>query len=429
MQSSGRFAFCWASRDVAALGNGIFIIGLLAWSYHLEESATLVSIMVVALLLPPFLLSPVAERLVFGRRAYPIALASQLAAIFALLPLLGINAAPDLRLVLTMAFALAIPMAFLKASRRVLVPALAGERVVAVEKGLITTRLVTMIVGPTAGSFFYSSSNHGSTGFTSCVTAAIIAMALSTILLLFARPTTPAWPSFETRSLTKQLIELQKGLTYCWRRPALRTVAAIQLFASLLIGGLVVVQVALMVWGASASADSLGFILAAQGIGIALVTLGNRFLIGQLFAYSRIAIGLGLVAAGCFSFVILGSLQGAVLSSLVIGLGLGLTGLALTSLISELATEEIARPVWKGLDLAMGAAVVLSVTFLGRITDLLGPRYTFVAVAILIAALALYAFGAMPNPDTQQENKESTHPLADTLYYAGSGVPTGTPLG
>lgn len=430
MPSPGRFAFYWASRDVAALGNGIFIVGILAWSYHLEESATLVSVVLLALILPPFLLSPLADHLVSRRIAYPVAIASQLAAILALLPLLGAGSNPDLRLVLVMSFTLALLTAFIKASRRVLLPAFIGEKVVTAQKALVTTRLVTMIAGPAAGTIIYSSSNYGSTGFSSCVTGAMVAISLSTALLLFARPVGATWPSFDSRSLVKQLAELQKGLVYCWQRPELRSVATIQLLAALLIGGLVVVQVALMVWGAFTSADSLGFVLAAQGVGIALVALGNRYLLGQLLPYSRVATGFGLIAVGCFGFAITGSLKGSVASGLVVGLGLGLSGLALTSLISKLATEEVARPVWRGLDLAISAAVILSAAFFGRITDLFGPRYTIIVVAILLAVLALYAFGAVPDPDTRKGDSDITHPVADTLYHdVGSGVPTGTPLG
>ncbi len=208
----------------------------------------------------------------------------------------------------------------------------------------------------------------------------------------------------------------------------LRTVASIQLLTALLIGGLVVVQVTLMVWGAFTSADSLGIVLAAQGLGMAITTLGNRFLFGQLYAHSRIAIGLGLVAGGCFSFGITNSLTGSVISGLVTGSGLGISGLALISLLGKFTDAEIADPVRMGLDLVRSATVILSVTFLGRITDHVGPRYTIVLLAILLVVLALCAFGIAPAMDIR-EGEESTYPVSDLSNNIEYGMPTGMPLG
>ncbi|MGI5835670.1 MAG: MFS transporter [Chloroflexota bacterium] len=429
MTLSSRFICYWASRDIATLGSCIFAIGLLAWGYHLEESATLVSIIVMALILPPFLLSPLADRLVSGKQAYPIALVAQCSTTLLLLPLLRVKAASDLRLVLVIGLALGISAAFIKASRKTMLPALAGEKATVPDTGLITTRSATMIVGPAAGTVIYNSSYSGSTGFSACVVATIITLAISTALLIFARPTAPNPTSIEKGSFAKQLAEIQKGLIYIWRWPALRTAAAIRLLAALAIGGLVVVQVALMVWGAFTSADNLGYVLAAQGLGIAIATLGNSFLRNQLAIHSRIAIGFGLTAAGGFGFAITSSLNGSILSGVAIGLGLGLAGLALTSLIGLLTKDEMAKPVRMGLDLAGSAAVLLSVTSIGRITDTVGPRFSIVLIAILLAVLALCAFGAAPDLGLEEGDKESTRSAADSLYDIECGVPAGTLLG
>lgn len=429
MPSSSGFASFWASRDVAALGNAILLVGLLAWGYHAEESATVVSILVVATLLPPFLLKPLADRLVFGRRAYPVALVAQLAIIAALFPLLGATTPADLWLVLVMVFVAAIPSAFLKATRRAMLPALAGEGLAAAEKALSNTRLVSMVAGPAVGTLLYSSASQGTTGFSTCVMGAIVALTLSTALLLLARPPQPAPAVAETRSLGSALAGLQKGLRHVWRHPALRTVATVQLTAALLTGGLAILQVALMIWGVHTSAENVGTVLAAQGAGMAVAAFGRGFLKKHFLASTRVATGLGLIASGGFGFAIAQSLNGAVACGLAIGLGLGMLGPALTSLVGSLSAEEWARPVSEGLAFAVGAAVILSATFLGRLTDTLGPRYAIVLLAVLLAVLALYSFGAVPDPEAADPEKEAAHLTPDMLYDVGSGIPTGTTLG
>ena len=426
MPSSRAFYFYWASKDIAGLGNGILFVAIVTLGYQVEESATIASILVVAMLLPPFILTPLADRFVYGRRAYPTALIASLAFIAALLPLTAVATTAQLRLVLTATFAAAIPAAFLKSARKAMLPALVDDGLdkyqkstgdtpespglpqgrtttclAAAEEALNTTRLITLIAGPAAGSYLYGAANFGAAGFSTCAIAAIIALSVSALLLIFSRPSPAAWHPFKPQPLAVKLAELQKGLVYTWQLPALRTVATIQLAAALLVGGVVVVQVALMVWAVFTTAENLGLVLAAQGLGLAIATLGNRFIRNCALDDTRIAIGLGLIAAGGFSFAVSTSLNGAIASGLAIGLGFGISDLTISSIIRKFPPEEMAEPVWKGLDFARNGAMILSATCLGRMADLIGPRYSIVLISILLAVLALFSFGTMPNQDTQ----------------------------
>ena len=236
MPLSRAFYFYWASKDVAGLGNSILFVALVTLGYQVEESTTIASIIVVAMLLPPFLLTPLVDRFVYGRRAYPTTLIASLAVIAALLPLTTVATTAQLKLVLAATFAAAIPAAFLKSARKAMLPTIIGNELAAAEKALDTTRIITLIVGPAAGAYLFGSANFGAAGFSTCAIAAIIALSVSTVLLIFSRPSPVDWPPFQPQPLAVKLAELQKGLVYTWQLPALRTVATIHLGAALLVG-------------------------------------------------------------------------------------------------------------------------------------------------------------------------------------------------
>ena len=384
------FGALWAARSLAALGDCILLIGLLAWSYRVQESATVVGILVTAQLLPPFLLKSAAMRLVGGARIMPAALVSQLLQGIALLPLLTVKSDDALPLVLVVALLAAIPSPFLQASQQAQLRALMrGDRLAAAEQAFANTRLITLIVGPAAGTAFYLVSGLGGTAV-----AALVAFLVSLGLLVVAGPP-PASENSAAPSPSASPAALQRGLIYTLRYPPLRTVAVLRLLTALVVGGLLVAQVAFTVWGIFMGSEYVGLILAGQGLGMAGGSVARRPIDSRFPPGARVATSLGLVASAGFAFTLSSSITFAVPFAAAMGFGFGLLIHSLDSLAAIHSPERLRSSVSAGLGMATEAAVLLSAIAMGPLTDLLTPRLAITLASVILSVLALYAFGAV----------------------------------
>lgn len=386
------FAGLWVAKDVAALGDGILLVALLGWSYRLLESATVVSILMVGMLLPPFLLKPLAGRMVHRGGAQAAGVVAQLLRATALIPLLDVGTSGNLPLVMVVAFVAAIPSAFVRASQDSLLRALVkGDHLPAAQKAFSNTRLLVLAVGPALGTALY-----GVSGLYGTTLAVLATLALSTLALLLARP-----PAGEHSAEAPAIgpAALQQGLLCALRHPHLQAVAVVQLGTALFTGGLMVALVAFTVWGIFVTPDSVGLILAAQGLGAVVASvLWNR--IGHRLApSSSIATALGIVAASSFAFALTSSMDGAIPFSVAMGFGLGLLAAGVDSLVATHSTPRQRPTLLAGLDMATASAILLSAIALGPISDLMTPRLTIALAAVLLSVLGLYAFGAISDPD------------------------------
>lgn len=410
-QSLRAFASLWAAGDLCVLGDWILLVALLAWSYQTRESAAVVSLLVVGQLLPPFLLKPLAGLAANGRRSQPIAIAAHLLRGAALLPLLTVKSGDDLPLVLVVALLAAIPSAFLRASHESLLRSLVGlDHQPAAERALSNTRLLTLVIGPAAGTALF-----GIAGLHSATTASLATLLLSAMLLLLARPAPSAAASTQEPATERVgLRDLQRGLIYGLRYPPLRTLATLRLVVALVTGGLVVVQVAFMIWGIFVSAENVGLVLAAQGLGIVAGSAAHPFAARRFPASTLVAAALGLVASGIFGFALSDSMTGGVPTSVVAGFGFGVLTPCLVSLVAKHSPEQLQRSVSTGLEVAAEAAILLSTIALGPLADLMSPRFTLVLASVILSVLALYAFGSVPEGRSPEQQDA----------HLGSGAPS-----
>lgn len=386
------FGGLWVARDVAALGDSILLVALLCWSYQLQESATTASILVVAMLLPPFLLRPLAPKLVSRGSARVVGAAGQLLRAAALTPLLGVGVGVNQQLVLSVAFVAAIPSALVQAAHETSLRALVKtEHLPAAQKALSRTRLLALAAGPAAGTALY-----GASGLDGATLAVLAALAVSAVGLAVARP------PVATDSSGDQAIgpaDLQRGLLLALRHPSLRTVAVVQMWTALSTGGLAVVMVAFTVWGVYATSENVGLLLAAMGLGaVAASLVWDRF--GHLFLPSHsIATAIGIAATSGFALSLTSSMNEAAPFCVATGFGLRLLGAGVDALLAAHSTPEQRPALLAGLDMATSTACILSAVAMGPLCDLMTPRLTLVLACILLSVLGLYAFASVANPD------------------------------
>ena len=414
--TSRSFGALEAAGVLASMGDGILLVGLLAWSYSAREHATIIGALMGARLLPPLLLRPAAG-LLRGRRALPVALTAQLLQGIALLPLLSVRSDNALPLVLQVVLLTAILAAFFQPSRKELLRVLPPVGHPAAEKAFANAGLLTLTVGPTAGTALYSTF-----GLQGTVVAALVTTLGSLGLLAAVGPSLLArgWRDGQTRIGG----DGEMGAESCFLRPrdgaettqdpglstqgrALRTQAPpprtsgiLRPAVALVTAGLPVAQVAFTVWGLFRSPEYVGLILAGQGLGMGMATLaypsvGRRTAPGTLVPAS-----LGIAASACFAFSLAGDLPAAVLPAVAIGFGLSLPTSGPHTLPGTYSREGLRSPLSAGLDVVTEAAGLLSVLAMGPLVDLLSPRLAMVLVSVILWVLALYAFGGVADEES-----------------------------
>lgn len=396
-------AALWAARDISSVANWAILVSLLAWTYQGEEKAALLSILLLGQMLPPFLLGPLAPLAVSDRNARAVAVAAPIVRAAALFPLLGVGSEADLPVVLTAVLLAAVPVAFGRsAQERLLRATVPPGRLGAAERAFSVTSFLALTVGAATGSAVY-----GMAGLQGSTVVALAGLVASAALLLLARPST-ATPVEARPTIRASLAGLQRGLIFCLSDPSLQAVAGIRLSMALVAGGLVVAQVAFMVWGLTRTPDNIGIILAAQGLGTLVGTAAYGLGRDRFPSSTLVSTGVGLAASAQFGFAISGSLNAATLFAFAMGLGAGTSTVALTSLVAMRAPEEMRHPSSRGLDLAAEAATLLSVIATGPLADSITPRFTILISGIVLAVASLYAFGAVA--DQEAPASESAGP-------------------
>lgn len=398
----------WFARDLAALGNAIFLVGLLAFVYAMDEKATSVSLLLAAQLIPLFIGIPLARAVANGRFAQVVGVASLLARAAALWPLLSVSSSSDWPAVITSAGTAAFFLAFSRVSFDLLRGRVrdAGLSSLA-ETAFSTTTLLAMAVGAVGGVYLYWAGGLFATTMTA-MGAMVVAAAYLAIGRL-GRPTARE-PGV---GLKAAFSRLGRGIAALLADPRLGTVGAIYLVAQLLTGGVVAVLVNHVTWGLFVTADNLGLILGALLAGVLLGVVWHRLAGDRPAPSTVVTTALALVSGGIFAFSISSTLQAGLASSAAVGAGLGLLEASTGGLVAALIPDKARRSHARAALATAGSLLALaSMIVLGPIADAITSRVTLLAVTILLATLSLYAFGATPDPERPATGPDEAAPEA-----------------
>lgn len=388
----------WLARDVAAIGNWILFLSLLAFLFTFTDSPSVAGSMFLLWLLPGFLLGPIVQRFVTWRNAPAFGITAQLMRATLVLPLFFLDESDGSQPVLILALVAGLTAPFAQAAHRALLHAvLPASQRAAAETALRTTWMVTSAVGPGLAYVLY-----GVSGLRSAATGVLVAQLIAAGLLLYSRPSRAvAGSGPEVRSV---FAPVPLGLVDAFSRPAARLIAAVEVIAALVAGGLVVLEAAYTTNGLFVSIENLSVILATQGLGI---TVGGFFhyRLGRKFTPSTlVAAGLALVGGGEIGLgVSTGLVAGAGLAC-AIGAGIGIIGLSLSDLGSQAVNSEgLEKSGGRGTAILVEGAALLSIAAAGPLSEALTPRFALVLGGVLLIVLALYCFGSIPEPDPQDE--------------------------
>jgi hypothetical protein len=392
------FGLLWAAVDLSAMGGWLLLCALAAWSYDGRESASTTGIVLLAWFFPAFALRPIANAIVNRRNGKPIAVLSLLVRAVALLPLLnagGNEVTSNLFLALLLSSA-ALP--FAEASFGPLLRSLmVGRQLAAAESAMGNGRLFAMIAGGAAAAGIYLTGQ-----LQLAVPIGIAAIALSAALLLLAG--FPKAGGDKESGRSGGPVTLQRGLLLAFRHPSLQGASAVKVIAALATGGLLIPQVAYMVWGLFTSPGYIGLVVAGQGAGMLMTQAAGKSLAGRYPRNAVAAVALLLMAGGTFAFTMTRTIEIAMAFGLVIGIGIGLFATRLSNLQSG-QPEGTAPAADAGVAWAAEAAALLSIIAVGPLTDALAPRLALAIPAVILATLSLFAFGAVV------DSEESSGPV------------------
>jgi hypothetical protein len=387
------FGRLWLVRDVAALGEWILFIGFIAYLGVFTDSPRTITILVLTQLVPPFLLGPVVRRVITWRNAVAFGITAYLMRATILLPLFLIQREEGVQPILVIATIAAVTSTFSSASQAALLgAAIPRPRRNEVARALFYTSLLAATVGPALGLVVNGVAGLQSIGIASMVTALVAGALLFTAREVSPQDETGTAPLEPPAAFGP----LPVGIVEAFRSPGLQQVAATQVLAALLAGGLVVVQVAFMTTGLTVGIENVAVVLAGQGFGALIGAFGySRF--GSRYTLSDlVATGLALMGAGEFGLAVSSSVPAGAAMAGVIGLGAGLLAASLSEWGSRTLRIDESRPPRFGVSMAVQSAAILSTQAAGPLCESISARFTLVLSGILLSTLALYAFGALP---------------------------------
>lgn len=414
------FLGLWIAGDLYALANWILLVVLLTWVYQQDELALHAGLLLAARLAPPLILGLVARPLVDRENSRMVAIAGHFLTALPLFSLLSIRPEGGLQMAILIALLAAIPIPFVRISHQEIMASLLDPAYRATaERALVGTRLITAVLGPAIAVLLLKS-----LAFTTGVWATIGILLLSTAAALLARPRTgkgappPPDPAEDPWSIQG----LRRGIAGVAATRSLGALLFIRGITGLLAGGLLAGEVALVVWGLSTSAEHIGLLLAGQGLGVLFGSLAGPGIRKLASPSGLVAGGIGLVTAGVLGLAISTSLPAAAAMAVALGLG-GAVLVTGTAASADLASPQGAGGPVAGVSEFMAEAMaVFSVLGTGLLVDALKPRFSLALAGILLAALALYAFGAVPDGRDTTSSPEDRHP-------ADPPIPTGIRAG
>jgi hypothetical protein len=403
-------ALLWMARDLSSMGSWVAFVALLAWAYRATESGKTAALLVIAWMILPVLLRPIAAALVRAENGWAVGSIGLLLRAAALFPLLTVRLSDDLQTVLVVALLASAPAVFVRASHAALLPTVVEpDRLIGARRALLTTKLLAMVVGATASVYLFRMDELRSVGI--AVAAAFIA---SAVLSAVARPGKSLEPAAPRPSPAAFLLASQRALFAALRHPTLQPIAVVSLLFALLIGGEVVAKTAFVTWGLFMPNENLGFLLAAQGAGLVAALVVSRRV--RRDASAMVAAGVLLAALAEFAFTLTNDVPLAATFNLFVGLGIGLALLGLGSMLraaSRQAGGEAGHALSSGLAAAMGVAVLVSAIGMGAIVDTVTARMAIALLSGALMILSVYSFGTLPL--LKEAEKESDQPLERTF--------------
>ncbi|HZQ09713.1 MAG TPA: MFS transporter [Anaerolineae bacterium] len=383
-------ALLFTGQFASLAGDMVLFIALPFWVFQLTGSAMATGIMFAALMIPQFVLSPIAGVFVDRLDRKRLMIASDLIRGALMLGYLFVNTADQVWIIYLLAFSESAVSQFFRPSVMAVVPTLVNgeEELTRANAALGASQALAQLAGPALGGVLVATFGpHSAALFDS---ASYLFSALMVLLLQIPlRQTVAAQAANARQAVTQITEELAQGIRVVLDRPILRIVfgSLVLLFLSQGIINVLLVVMVNQIWHVGAT--EFGWLISAQGIGGVIGTL----VVGAIAA--RVSPRMMVIAGGLISGLVLLAIvnQPSIFVAIALILPAGVVFIAfdvgLMTLI-QIGSDDSNRGRVSGLmQTTMAAAQLIAIASTSLLADSLG------AVLLLDIASVLFAFGGL----------------------------------
>jgi MFS family permease len=391
-------------QTLSAFGDYAMFLVLAVWVKDLTGSNAMAGLATLPFILPS-LIGPVLGVFVDRYPRRRVMIATDLAAIGALVPLAWVHDAGDIWLIYLASFLLGLCTVIYQAARSGLLVSMIRDDDLGDANGLLqSTNQGVRLLAPLVGAALYAAIGGQAVAAVDGVTFFV-----SAILLLGVHA--PPIPNQEEPDFWG---ELMQGLRHIAHTAEIRRLMIATVLVTLVAGVMEVAIFALIDDGLHRPPAFLGILSTAQGLGaviggVAVGAVLRRVTEMRAAAWSlgAAAVGIGLFATAQVS-VVVGSAVG-------VGVAVAIFNVALITLIQRRTAVGMQGRVMAALDAAFTVPMAISVAVGAALVAVVGFRVIYIAEAIGLLAVTVYMIAASREPEPEREPEPAFQALADSI--------------
>ncbi len=376
------FRLLLAGQTLSMFGDTAMLLTLGMWAKDLTGSNAIAG-SVFAVLGLPSLAAPFGGLLIDRFRRRPLMITVDLTTAGALLVLLRVHDRGDLWLIYLVALLYGASLIVFGSARSAFLHTMLEESNLGPANGALSTvREALRLVGPAAGAGLYAWLGGGATALLDAATFVVSAAVLAAIRTPESRP---------VRVLGERLRDqLSVGARHLRSTPLLRATVLVVVICMLALGLAESVFFAVVDHGLHKSVTFLGVMQTAAGVGAIAGGIGITALIPRTGDLRPVPVGLGLVAAGS-ALQMVPTVWAALLGMALLGAGLPITVVCLTTLLQRRTPSAIQGRVFTTYEMCFGVPQVLSIAAGSALVAVLDFRVLLAVMATGVAVSAVYA--------------------------------------
>ena len=369
-------------QTLSMFGDTAMLLTLGMWAKDLTGSNAIAGSVFAALGLPS-LVAPLGGVVIDRFRRRHVMIVVDLATAVALLLLLFVHDRGDLWLIYVVAVLYGASLLLFSSARSALLHTMLDEHQLGQANGTLSTiREALRLVGPAAGAGLYAWLGGQATALLDSSTFVVSAAALLMMQIAEPRPTRDASEPFRTQVVT--------GVRHLMRTPVLRASVVVVVTALLALGLAESVFFAVVDQGLGRPVTFLGVLQSAMGVGAVAGGLLITTLIARVGDLRPVPVAIGLIALGSFLSMVPNALVVAV-AMMIIGAGLPITIVCLTTLLQRRTPSEIQGRVFTTFDALTGPPQVASIAVGAALVAVVDFRVLLAVMGCGLALSAVYA--------------------------------------
>jgi MFS family permease len=379
-------------QTLSSFGDFAMFLVLAVWVKELTGSNAMAGLAILPFILPS-LFGPVLGVYVDRYPRRRVMVATDLAAIGALAPLLWVHTAADVWLIYLSSFLLGTCTVIYQAARSGLIVSMLPSEELGEANGLLqSTNQGVRLLAPLVGAALYTA-----IGGTAVALVDAATFLVSAVLLMGVHA--PPIPREEEPDFWG---ELREGLRHIVHTADIRRLTIATAFVTLVAGVMEVAIFALIDEGLHRPPAFLGVLSTVQGLGAIIggITIGavlRRLTEMRTIAWSLggVAVGIGLLATANLPIV--------VVSGIGVGIGVAFFNVALITLVQRRTDVTMQGRVMAALDAAFTLPMAISLALGAGIIALVGFRTVYIVEAISLLAITGYLIAVSREPDPSPE--------------------------